>query len=140
MRSKAERPTNCSWCLWSIPLHERFSNWPCSLRCDVSVCYFFYPPSSAFLRVNRLIDFVTQLTDDLHVGSLVSCHNFLSLFFGFNSRSKPGRSVLTSESVTILVDSLYAETMEAVKSWAILSASISVLISSLGGINSEAMF
>jgi hypothetical protein len=96
--------------------------------------------SSASLRVNRLIDFVTQLTAVLHAGSLVSCHNFLSLFFSFNSRSKPGRSLLTSESVTFLVDNLYAEAMEAVKSRATLSASIPVLISSLGDINSEAMF
>jgi hypothetical protein len=29
--------------------------------------------SSAFLRVIRLIDFVTQLTAVLHAGSLVSC-------------------------------------------------------------------
>jgi predicted transcriptional regulator YheO len=96
--------------------------------------------SSAFLQVNRLSDFVTQLTGALDVGSLVSCHNFLSLFFSFNSRSKPGCSVLTSESVTFLVDNLYAKAMEAVKSQAALSASIPVLISSLGDINSEAMF
>jgi hypothetical protein len=80
--------------------------------------------SSAFLRINRLIDFVTQLTVVLRVGSLVSCHNFLSLFFSFNSGSKPGRSVLTSESVTFLVDNLYAKAVEA----------------GLGDINSEAMF
>jgi hypothetical protein len=96
--------------------------------------------SSAFLRVNRLIDFATQSTVVLHAGALVSCHNFSSLFFGFNSRSKPGRSVLTSESVTFLADNLNAEAIEAVKSWAALSNSIPVLISSLGDINSEAMF
>jgi hypothetical protein len=95
---------------------------------------------SAFLRVNHLIYFVTQLTAVLHVRFLVSCHNFLSLFFSFNSRSKRGRSVLTSESVTFLVDNLYAEAMEAVKSRAALSAFIQVLISGLGDINSEAMF
>jgi hypothetical protein len=33
--------------------------------------------SSAFFRVTRLIEFVTQLTAVLHAGSLVSCHNFL---------------------------------------------------------------
>jgi hypothetical protein len=48
--------------------------------------------------------------------------------------------VLTSEGVTFLVDNLYAEAMEAVKSRASLSASIPALISSLGDINSEAMF
>jgi hypothetical protein len=35
--------------------------------------------SSAFLPAIHLIDFVTQLTAVLHAGSLVSCHNFLSL-------------------------------------------------------------
>jgi hypothetical protein len=45
-----------------------------------SVFAIFVPRrSNAFLRVNRLIDFATQLTAVLHVGSLVSCHNFLSL-------------------------------------------------------------
>jgi hypothetical protein len=34
---------------------------------------------SVFLRVIHLVDFVTQLTAVLHAGSLVSCHNFLSL-------------------------------------------------------------
>jgi hypothetical protein len=35
--------------------------------------------SSAFLRIIRLIDFVTQLIAVLHAGSLVSSHNFLRL-------------------------------------------------------------
>jgi hypothetical protein len=46
--------------------------------------------SSASLQVIRLIDFVTQLTADLHGGSLVSCHNFRSLRLCFNSRSRLG--------------------------------------------------
>jgi hypothetical protein len=37
--------------------------------------------SSAFFCIMRLIDFKTQLTAFLHLGSLVSCHNFLILFF-----------------------------------------------------------
>jgi hypothetical protein len=43
-----------------------------------------------------------------------------------------------SESVTLHVDSLYAEAREAVKSRAALSASIAELISILGEISSEA--
>jgi hypothetical protein len=43
-----------------------------------------------------------------------------------------------SESVTLLIASLYAEAIEAVKSRAALSASIPELISILGDINSEA--
>jgi hypothetical protein len=42
-----------------------------------------------------------------------------------------------SESVTLLVASLYAEAIEAVKLHAALSASTSELISNLGDINSE---
>jgi hypothetical protein len=43
-----------------------------------------------------------------------------------------------SESVTLLVENLYAEAVKAVKSRAALSASTSELISILGDINSEA--
>jgi hypothetical protein len=55
----------------------------------------------------------------------------------FNKRSSPGRSFI-SESVTLLVDILYAEAIEAVKSRAALSASTPDLISIFGVINSEA--
>jgi hypothetical protein len=67
------------------------------------------PRSSAFLKVNHLTDFVTQLTAVLHAGSLVSCHNFLSLCLCFINRSKSGSSLFMSESVTLLVDHLCAE-------------------------------
>jgi hypothetical protein len=78
--------------------------------------------SSAVLRVIRPIDFVIQLIAVLYAGYLVSCHNFLSHFLCFNKRSKPGRALFISESVTLLVDSLYAEAIDAVKSRAALSA------------------
>lgn len=51
--------------------------------------------SGAFLRVVL----VTQLTDDLETGSLVSCRSFMS------------------KIVRMRFDSLLAETMVAVKSW-----------------------
>jgi hypothetical protein len=94
--------------------------------------------SSAILRVNRLIDFVNQLTAVLHAGSLVSCHNFLSFRLCFNSRSRPGISLLMSESVTLLHASLYSEAIDAVKSRASLLVSTHELISILVDINSEA--
>jgi hypothetical protein len=84
--------------------------------------------SSAFLGVIRLIAFETQLTAVLHAGSLVSCYNIPSLCLCFNNWSKPGRSLFISESVTLLVDSLYADAIEAVKSRAALSASTLDLI------------
>jgi hypothetical protein len=91
--------------------------------------------SSAFLRVIRLIAFETQLTTVLHTGSMVSCHNFLSLCLCNNNRSKPGRSLLMYKSV-IFVDSLYAEAINTAKSRAALSASTSDLISIVRDINS----
>jgi hypothetical protein len=52
--------------------------------------------------------------------------------------SRSDMSLLRSESVTLLVESLHAEAIEAVKSRAALSASFSELICILGEINSEA--
>jgi hypothetical protein len=52
--------------------------------------------SSVFFRIMRLIAFETRLTAVLHPGSLVSCHSFVILFSYFNSRSRPGRSLLKS--------------------------------------------
>jgi hypothetical protein len=85
--------------------------------------------SHAFLQVISLIYFMTQLTADLHAGSLVSCHSFLSVCLCFNNRSKPGRLLFMFESVTLLVDSLYGEATEAVKLRAALSASTPRVIS-----------
>jgi hypothetical protein len=102
-------------------------------------CYPFFPNrTSAFLRVIHLIDFLTQLTAVLHAGSLVSCHNFLSFRLCLSSRSRPGISLFMSESVTLVLASLYAEAIYAVKSRAALSASTHKLNSILGDINSEA--
>jgi hypothetical protein len=89
------------------------------------------------LEIIRLIDFATQLTAVLHAGSLTSCHNFLSPCLCFNNRSKQGRTLFTSESVT-LVDNLNAEATGSTKSRAALSASVLTLISLLGFITSEA--
>jgi hypothetical protein len=80
----------------------------------------------------RRIAFETRLTAVLHPGSLVSCHSFLILFLYVNSRSKPGRSLFKSVKVILLVDSLYAEAIEAVKARAALSASTPELIWILG--------
>jgi hypothetical protein len=77
----------------------------------------------------RLIDFETQMTAFLHLGSLISCHNFLMLFLYFNSRSRPGRLLFNSDKMILLVDNLYAEAIEAVKARADLSASAPELIS-----------
>jgi hypothetical protein len=71
------------------------------------------------------------------VSNCVSCHNFHSLHLCFNSRSRPGMSLFMSESVSLVVDNLYAEAIEAAKSRAGLSASTPELISILGNIKSK---
>jgi hypothetical protein len=80
----------------------------------------------------------TQLSAILHSGSRVICQSFLNLRLYFSKFSRPGISLLISESVILLVAILYAEAIEAVKSWDGLSAYSSELIWILGEINSEA--
>jgi hypothetical protein len=79
--------------------------------------------SSTLLRVILLMVLATLLTSVLHAGSRVSCHSFLNLRLCLSKLSRPGTSLLRSESVIFLVDSLYGEAIEAVKSRAALSAS-----------------
>jgi hypothetical protein len=86
----------------------------------------------------RLIELETEFTSVFHSESLVSCYNFLILFLYFNSRSRPGRSLFNSDKVILLVDSLYAGAIQAVKARAALSASIPESISTLGDIKFEA--
>jgi len=56
-----------------------FRNRPDSLRCNLTVSYFCFPPFKCLLRVT-LIVLVSQLSADLQAGSLVSCHSFLMFF------------------------------------------------------------
>jgi hypothetical protein len=107
---------NGSWCPWSVPLYKGFRNRPYSLRCGLIVSYRIFPPFKCLSTGHSSNGFVTQLTDVLHAGSLVSCHNFLSLCLCFSKRSNPGRSLFKSERVTFLFDRLNAEATEAVKS------------------------
>jgi hypothetical protein len=67
----------------------------------------------SFFLIIRLIAFEIRLTAVLHPGFLVSCHSFLILFLYFYSRSRQGRSLFKSVIVMLLVDSLYAEAIEA---------------------------
>jgi hypothetical protein len=93
--------------------------------------------SSAFFRIVREIAFETQFTAVLHLGSLVSCHNFLILFLYFYNRCRPGRSLFKTDKVILLVDSLYADAIDAVKALSALSASTLELISTLDDIRFE---
>jgi hypothetical protein len=122
MKFKAWWAMNRSWCPWFIQLKKGFRNGPNSLRCEVSVTYFF-TLFTFLLRVIHLLVFVTQLTAVIYAGSLISCHNFLCLGLCFNSRFTSGRFLLISESVTLVVASLYAEATENIVSRAALSAS-----------------
>jgi hypothetical protein len=89
--------------------------------------------SRAVLRIICLIVFETQLTAVLKDGFLVSCHNSLSPSFWFNRRSRPGRKLVAFESVTLLVDDLYDEAIEAVMSRAALLSSTPGVYSLGGG-------
>jgi hypothetical protein len=88
--------------------------------------------SNALLRVIRLMVLETELTAVIHAGFRVTCHSFLSLRLCFSRLSKPGRSLLKSESVMLLVESMYAEAIGAGKSRAALSAFSPELIWILG--------
>jgi hypothetical protein len=77
-----------------------------------------------FFRVILRIVSVAQLSVVLHAGALLSCHNFRSLCLSYRKWSRPGSSLFSSESVNLVVDSLYAEAREAVKVLAAFSASV----------------
>jgi hypothetical protein len=93
--------------------------------------------SSAFFRVMRVIAFETQFTAVLHPGSLVSCHTSSSSSYILTADlDQVDRCLILI--VILLVDSLYAEATEAVKSRAALSASTPDFIYILGDIKFEA--
>jgi hypothetical protein len=69
---------------------------------------------------------------------LVSCHNFMSYFFSFNNRSRPDISCYRSNIAVFLVDCLYAEAIETVKSRAFLSSSLEEWIWIFGTVSSKA--
>jgi hypothetical protein len=76
---------------------------------------------------------VTKLSAVLHAGSLVSCHNFLSLF-SCRKWPKTESALFGSESVSLHVGSLYVEAVEALKAVAAFSASSAVSVWIRGGI------
>jgi hypothetical protein len=78
------------------------------------------------------------MTAVLHPASVVSCHSFLTHFLYFNTRSWPGKSLFKFAKVILLVDSLYAEAIEAVKAHAACPASTPQLVSTLGNIKFDA--
>jgi len=67
------------WCLWSVPFQEGYAIGRRARDVTSQLSAFVSHRSSAFLRVVLMI-LVTQLTVGLQAGSLVSLHNFLSLF------------------------------------------------------------
>lgn len=74
---------------------------------------FLFPPFNVFLWAIFLMMFHTQLTAVLYTGAGFLVTVFVA-FACFNERSSPGRLWLfTTESVTLLVDSLYAETTKS---------------------------
>jgi hypothetical protein len=137
-RYVVKKNMNSGWYLWSIPFHKRFWNRPQNLRCDLTVPYFCFPPFECLSTGHSSDGF----------GDRINCYftrwiptylpQFSYLRLRFSRLSRPGRSLLRSERVIFLVDSLYAEAIETVKSQAALSASSHELIWILCEINSEA--
>jgi hypothetical protein len=111
----------------------------CHIDWDVILQFaiFVSHRSSALFRVIFLIDLVTQFTAVLHVGSLISCHNFVSFFLRFTRRSRPGSSYIWSKIVVSLVGSTYDKVIEASTSRAALSGSSEELMQMLENIRSE---
>jgi hypothetical protein len=107
---------------------KRFLNKPQSLRCDLTV------PCLCFLLFECLYTGHSSdgFGDPIKYGFTcwirVTCCSFLNLHLRFSTLSRAGKSLLRPKSVILLVDSLYAEATEAVKSRADLSASSSKLI------------
>jgi hypothetical protein len=129
---------NSDWCLWYVPLHKRFRNRPRAWGVTSQFPTFVSHRSSACRQTSRLMVLATPLTAVLLAGSRVTCHSFLNDRLCFSRLSRPGRSLLRSESVILLLDRLYAEAIEAVNSRAALSASSPESVSILGEIYSEA--
>jgi hypothetical protein len=95
----------------------------------LALSVFISHRSSAFLLVIRLIAFETQLTAFYMLDPWFLATFFRSICLCFNSRPIPGNSLLRFKYVILLVYSLYAEEIQAVKLRAYLLASIPDLIS-----------
>jgi hypothetical protein len=93
---------------------------PQRLRCDLTVPYFHFPLFECLLTGHSSDGFV-DTTVVLLAGSWVTCHSFPNVCSCYTRHSKP-------ESIILLVDSVYAKAIEAVKSWATLSDSSPDLI------------
>jgi hypothetical protein len=89
--------------------HKGFPSRLGSLRCDLTASYLYFP------RATRLTILVIQLTSVSHDGSRASCHNVINLCLCHNKGCRPDISLFRSETVTSLVNSLFAEVTEAVK-------------------------
>jgi hypothetical protein len=114
------------------PFHKRFRNRSQNLRRDLTVPYFCFPPFECLSTGNSPDGF------DDPISCRFTCHSFFNLRLCFSRFSRPGTSLLRSESVIFLVDSLYTETIESVKSRAALSDSSPEVIWIVCEINSKA--
>jgi hypothetical protein len=96
--------------------------------------------SSVLFRTILLISRVTQFTAVLHALSLVPWHHCPSFLLCFNKWSRPGIAYFPCKVVVFLVRILDAETIEAEKSRAALSASLGEWSWIFGDVSSERGF
>jgi hypothetical protein len=142
--------TKVTWCAiaialafpngWNVILKQLVHlNQPCllrigpyCLRCYLSVCYCCFQSFKCLIlghASNRFRDPFNYRFTLRFPGLLLQ---FSSHFLYFNSWAKQDRSLLNSDKDISLVDGLYVEKIEAIKSHTTLSASIPELISILG--------
>jgi hypothetical protein len=112
---------NSSWCPQSTIAYEGLCNGTFCLRCDLALAIF----------VSCQVPFLGHVSNCFQdeIKCLFTCWipDFMPQFFiiilCFINLSEPGRSSFSSESLTLLVDSLHAEAVEALNSHATLLAS-----------------
>jgi hypothetical protein len=119
---------NSGWWLWSIHFHKRFRNRPQSLRCDLTVPYFCFPPFKCLSTSHSSDVFGDPVNCRFTCWILSYFPQFPCLRLCFNRLFRPGGSLLCFESVILLVYNLFTEAIEAVKLQDALSASSPELI------------
>jgi hypothetical protein len=129
---------NSGWCLWSSPLHKRFRKRSDCTRCDLRDAYFCFPPFKWLIPGHS----VGCLGDPVRCRFICwiprSCHNFRSVYLSCRRWSRHGSPLFRSDSVSLCVDSLYVDVINAMKVLAAFSAFSIVSICFRGGISSQA--
>jgi hypothetical protein len=102
--------------------YKRFCSRSQSLRCDLTVAYFCFAPLECHLTGHSSDDFGDQIKCRFICWIPGYLPQLLKLCLCSSRLSRPGSLLFRSKNVILLVESLYAEVIEAVKMRATLSA------------------